>query len=348
MLLANYYTWYASGAGKHATWTHWVRHDVAEEMNAKAKRTGKTVRDLPIEETALVFRPLAGFYDSDDPEIVRWHIRLAKAAGIEAFLVDWWGPGGWQRVPGLTLRAFEDVILPIAEEEQFKVALLDEPVQFRPLDESKKWVAEYLAKYKDHPAYLHIDGKPVYYVYQIPFDPGTTPGEFVELRTYVEERVGPVYWFFDAISNENHRLHIPQRWLETPGINAFSMYGTFSIFSAHEYEQLIERYRKVVTQAHEAGRKMCLPVHPGHDNLREGNPKHYQMPRRDGQTFKDYLRAATDAEADYIMVTSFNEWPESTIIEPSSSWEDPYQYLNILAEWRGIQFVAPEEPARAR
>ena len=37
--------------------------------------------------------PLAGVYDSDDPATVRRHIRLAKAAGIDGFLVDWWGPG---------------------------------------------------------------------------------------------------------------------------------------------------------------------------------------------------------------------------------------------------------------
>jgi hypothetical protein len=50
------------------------------------------------------------------------------------------------------------------------------------------------------------------------------------------------------------------------------------------------------------------------------------MPRRDGQTLRDFLRAATDAGADYVMVTSWNEWPESTVVEPSSSWPDPYQY----------------------
>jgi len=30
-------------------------------------------------------------------------------------------------------------------------------------------------------------------------------------------------------------------------------------------------------------------------------------------------------------LTSFNEWPETTVVEPSSSWPDPYCYLRILA-----------------
>ena len=89
---------------------------------------------------------------------------------------------------------------------------------------------------------------------------------------------------------------------------------------------------------------MLLPVHPGHDNshFREA-PHLYVMPRRDGQTLRDYL-AATDAGADYIMVTSWNEWPESTVVEPASSWPDPYLYLEILAEWKGTNFTEPPLP----
>jgi len=249
-------------------------------------------------------------------------------------------------VPGLTKSAFEDVILPIAAEEGFKVALLDEPVQFRPLEESKQWVAEYLGKYKDNPAYLKIDGKPVYYIYQVAFEPSLTPEKFEELRAYVEERVGPVYWIVDAISNSQDNFRIPAQWRPVAGIDAFSFYGTFSIFREYGFKYLAECYARVVKQAHDAGKKMCLPVHPGHDNLRTGNPSHFEMPRNDGQTFRDYLQAATDAQADYVMVTSFNEWPESTVIEPSASWKDPYQYLKILADWKGVKFRQPEEPAQ--
>lgn len=345
LLFANYYTWYVAGSGPHQIWTHWVRHPVADAMNLEAKRTGQVVQSLKPDEIASVLWPLAGLYDSDNPEVVRWHIRLAKAAGIDALLVDWWGPGGWQRVPGLTKSVFEDVVLPIAAEEGFKVALLDEPVQFRPLEESKQWVAEYLGKYKDHPAYLKIDGKPVYYIYQVAFDPSLTPEKFEELRAYVENRIGPVYWIVDAISNSNDDFRIPAQWRPAAGIDAFSFYGTFSIFREYGYKYLADRYARVVKQAHDAGKKMCLPVHPGHNNLRTGNPSHFEMPRNDGQTLRDYLQAATGAGADYVMVTSFNEWPESTVIEPSSSWKDPYQYLKILADWKGVKFRQPDEPA---
>lgn len=35
--------------------------------------------------------PFAGFYDCSYATVAEWHVRLAMAAGIDAFLVDWRG-----------------------------------------------------------------------------------------------------------------------------------------------------------------------------------------------------------------------------------------------------------------
>jgi len=87
-----------------------------------------------------------------------------------------------------------------------------------------------------------------------------------------------------------------------------------------------------------------LPVHPGHDNA-HFRDDYYRIPRNDGRTLKGYLRAAQEAGADIIMVTSWNEWPETTVVEPAATWEDSYRYLKIIADWKGIQFKAPPLPA---
>ena len=60
ILFANYYTWYAAGSGPHKTWTHWVRHPVADAMNLEAKRTGQVVQRLEQKDLASVLWPLAG------------------------------------------------------------------------------------------------------------------------------------------------------------------------------------------------------------------------------------------------------------------------------------------------
>ena len=66
------------------------------------------------------------------------------------------------------------------------------------------------------------------------------------------------------------------------------------------------------------------------------------MPRCDGRTLRDFLRAGAGAE--YIMATRWNEWRETTVVEPSSTGSDPYLYLKILAEWKGRVFSVPPPP----
>ena len=248
-------------------------------------------------------------------------------------------------------------ILAAAEKHGFKIALLDERAQFHnDWDWYKEAAVQALIRYKDSTAYLRISGKPVFYLYQVPQNPTLTPAKFAELKQYVESKTGPVYWIVDKIAHDHSaqrageidkEKRIPADWLAADGIDAFAFYCTFSNFRAHRYGELAGKYRYLVQLAHDAGKKMVLPVHPGHDNSHFRDDP-YVMPRREGQTLRDYLRAASDAGADFIMVTSWNEWPETTVVEPSSSWPDPYEYLRILAKWKGKDFHAPSVPSEQR
>lgn len=341
-LLANYYCWYHDGRHLQRPFLHWTYPASANNVRAKeAQRPGEPPPNS-------VLRPLAGLYDSADPKVAEWHVQLAKAAGIDAFLVDWWDTHN-----GLDQNV-DRGIAAAARKLDFKFALLDERAQFhREFGDYEAMLARALKRYHGHPAYLRIDGRPVVYLYQVAAAPGLSAAEFPLLKARVEAAVGPVYWIVDKIAHDAEAARagdrdrekcIPADWLATPGVDCFAFYSTFSNFRAHEYGALIGKYRYLTRLAHEAGKKMLLPVHPGHDNSHFVEAP-YVMPRRDGQTLRDYLRAATDAGADFIMVTSWNEWPESTVVEPSSTWSDPYHYLKILAEWKGVSFRAPTSPA---
>lgn len=323
-LWAVYYAWYDMDAikvkGKYNLWQY------EPSTNAPPKPRSSAV-------------PLVGYYDSRDKAIARWHIQCARAGGIDAFLVSWWGS---RSVAGVSL---EEAILPLAAEEKFQVAICCELVQFS--GDRKKLSHELgmtLKRLMVSPAYLRVEGKPVVYLYQVPFDPKLSLEDFQVLRSGVEVETGPVYWLMDKVSNVNNKMDIPGDWLAINEISMFGFYGTFSIKREWTYERLMPDYRRVVNAAHGAGKKVCLPVHPGHDNSGSRPDDNFVMPRDDGETLKGYLRMATDAGADVIMLTSFNEWPETTVVEPSSSWADPYQYLKILAAWKGVPFVAPALP----
>lgn len=320
-LWAMYYAWYETATGPHGRWRMW-----SEDQTA-----------TPNPQPKSQAQPLAGYYDSDDPEIVRWHIRLAKAAGIDAFLVSWWGGAN------ISGAAFEKTIFPVAAEEKFPVAICSELAQFHHnLKQLARQTADVLRRVQNSPAYLHRDGKPVVYLYQVPFDPKLTRETLAELCRDVEAEVGPVYWIMDKVANPGNRgLDFPAEWLALPQIPMFGFYGTFSVKRIWKYEDLAPHYARLVRQAHAAGKQVFLPVHPGHDNSGFRPNDFFVIPRDAGQTLRGYLRAATEAGADAILVTSFNEWPETTVVEPSSSWPDPYQYLKILADWKGISFAPP-------
>lgn len=323
-LWAVYYAWYQTTNTTHGKTRMWTVDDT-DKPSSKAQ-------------------PLIGYYDSDDPDVVRWHARLAKAAGIEAFLVSWWGGAN------ISGAAFEKTVLPVAAEEEFKVAMCSELAQFHHnVNVLARQTAEVLGRTKDSPAYLRLENKPVVYLYQVPFEPKLTIETFNELRRAVEAKVGPVYWLMDKVSNANNRgLNFPADWLQVPEIPMFGFYGTFSIKRVWKHDDLAPDYNRLVRQAHAAGKKVFLPAHPGHDNSGFRPDDYFVIPRDDGATLRGYLRAITEAGADAVLLTSFNEWPETTIVEPSATWPDPYFYLKILAEWKGGTFVAPPLPQTRR
>lgn len=325
-LWAMYYAWYETATGRHGRWRMWS--------------DDKTTARQPKPQSKA--EPLVGYYDSDDSAVVRWHFQLAKAAGIDGFLVSWWGGAN------LSGRAFEEVIVPVAAQESFKVAMCSELAQFhsdaKTLTEE---MANTLARVIGSPAYLRVDGKPVVYLYQVPFAPKLTPETLRQVIQGVEAAVGPVYWVMDKVANPGNRgLEFPPAWLAVNEVPMFGFYGTFSVRRAWTYDELAPDYARLASQAHAAGKRVFLPVHPGHDNSGFRPNDYFIIPRDGGATLRGYLRAATDAGADAIVVTSFNEWPETTVVEPSSSWPDPYLYLKILAEWKGVSFVAPSLPRR--
>ncbi|HYW80200.1 MAG TPA: glycoside hydrolase family 99-like domain-containing protein [Thermoguttaceae bacterium] len=345
LLLANYYAWYHTGAHARWPWAGWTRTEAERNPLAlAAQRDGEP----PLSSAAY---PLIGPYESADKAIAEWHVKLAQAAGIDAMLVDWWDTHNERD------RNIDRGILAAAEKHGFKFAILDERAQYHnDWDWYKDATVRTLARYKDSDSYLRISGRPVFYLYQVASNPTLTPDKFAELKRYVEGKVGPVYWIVDKIAHDpvaraagesDKEKRIPADWLAAEGVDALGFYSTFSHFRAHRYEELLGKYRYLTRQAHEAGKKMLLPVHPGHDNSHFRDDP-YVMPRREGQTLRDYLRAAVDAEADFVMVTSWNEWPETTVIEPSSTWPDPYLYLRILAEWKGKVFQVPPEPGEVR
>lgn len=277
-------------------------------------------------------------------EVVRRHMRLARAAGIDGFLVDWWGPASGQSPAGRTHDVFVKTVLPVAEEEHFPVVLLDECTQF--VDDFasvRDWTVQYLQQFKDSPAWLRIDGKPAWGVYQL--WEGKLSAQ--QGRELVEAAVGPVYWIVDRMrarqGETGLELFTPDDWPAIPQTQCVSGYAMFSAWRMYECEELAPTHRGYVERLHAAGKRAMLPVRPGHDDRRI-TKEPWVMPRDEGETLRGFWRAAWEAGADIVSITSFNEWPETTVIEPAPTWADPYQYPRIVAQLQGKEFAPPPLP----
>jgi hypothetical protein len=135
LLFANYYCWYHDGKREQQPFLHWTYPASAD--NPLAKRAQKPGEPAP----NSVFRPLAGLYDSADPQVAEWHVRLAQAAGIDAFLVDW-----WDTHQGLDQNVDRGIVA-AARKLKFKFALLDERAQFhKDLDQYLRILAQFRGK----------------------------------------------------------------------------------------------------------------------------------------------------------------------------------------------------------
>src|SRR5581483_11975414 len=78
-------------------------------------------------------------------------------------------------------------------------------------------------------------------------------------------------------------------------------------------------------------------VMPGYDDTRTTRPNKFSRARSNGDFYRNTWRAALSSKPDLLIVNSFNEWVEGSMIEPSVSYGN--LYLDITREF-AAQFKA--------
>jgi hypothetical protein len=122
------------------------------------------------------------------------------------------------------------------------------------------------------------------------------------------------------------------------GVHVFAQTGLVGLALAghfdgvYTYDVLVyggDSFPRLCTQAHAAG-LLCAPsVGPGYDaRAAVGDPR--VKPRRDGATYDAMWQGAIAAHADFVTITSYNEWHEGTQNEPAST---PRGYEAYTGAW---------------
>ena len=77
---------------------------------------------------------------------------------------------------------------------------------------------------------------------------------------------------------------------------------------------------------------------PGYDDRLIPGREGFFQDRQDGQFYRSTFEAALKSDPDWIFITSWNEWPEHTYIEPSELYGDLYLQITheFAIRWKGI------------
>lgn len=269
--------------------------------------------------------PLLGEYDSAIE--VATHIQWAKRYGIDFFVASWWG---WHEE---ALRALFNA----AEREEFKIAFIYESVgrfgfqgtdfDMDDADRRERFIEDiiYLADlWLTRDTYLHIDHKPVLFIYLS----RNWRGNVTSLIREAEQAAGvDLYLVGDEVYWQN-----PRRLGLFDAVTAYNMHSSDEEDMADFEAGINRQYTKWGAAAQRADIGFFPSVLAGFDDSvvrpEENNPiipKTTRSLRRQLVTAK-----VTATNPCYILVTSWNEWHEGTTIEPAEEYE--FEYLEAMEE----------------
>ncbi|MBP7960574.1 MAG: hypothetical protein KBG20_03625 [Caldilineaceae bacterium] len=323
LILAHYMTWFKTRAFS-GRWEHWQwdpngngQFDLGDSLPDQVAEDG-------LRQIAAVDYPLIGPYDSSDPAVIEYQIASAWAAGIDGFVIDWYGPqddGGidhafeqtldavdqWQRTHGLSFfvgLAYEEKIL-------LGVDAADRQTQLT------AHLTQVLTSYATQPAYLTFRGLPVIFYFQAWQDgkPGLlSPQQLAQVRRNLPphyllymgaeiEFLDVVDGFFSWISGANDN---PLDWGE-------------------DYANWVYPEMDLRTRLHALDLTVGS-VWPAFDDSRVGGwgntPR--SIDGQGGAVYDQTWDLALKAQAQeapgqptWVQIVTWNDWNEGTQIEPT-------------------------------
>ena len=298
-VLAFYYPWYGNPTTS-GRWFHW------QGPHGEAPRQSPTLD-----------HPLLGLYDSHDPVVIRTHFAQARAAGITGLIVSWWG-----------IDSFENRALP-AILDAARAAGLSVTVYLEQQKDGAAGAARdiaYLTRTLGrHPAWLRAKGRPVLFLYlQALRD--------LPARDWREAAEG-VFLVGDVSPRETRDFAASAPFMD--GIHVYVLAPYLKGMTPQGMKAWTDRTYPVWRRM--GGDKLfCATVIPGFDDSKvPGRPApRPTVARHDGATYRTLWDAAIRHDADWVLVTSFNEWHEGSEIEPSTEHGDRYLTLTARAAHR--------------
>jgi len=263
-------------------------------------------------------QPLAR-YASRDRAVMARHIEQAKAAGIDAFVVSWYGPRVEDNQTETNLRTLLDE----AATRGFRLAVDFEVTSpfYGGVADVQAGLRALLATHANHPAYLRVGGKPVIFFWR---------QQRFDISTWATIR---------AAVDPNHDSLWIEEGVDVALLSVFDGHHLYSV-TWNPPTDLAYTANKFGRQVRAAAGRLGNPkvyvatVMPGYDDRKTGRGNAFAVGREEGAYYVRSWQAAIASAPDWIVITSFNEWPEGTYIEPSLAYGN--RYLDLTAIWSAV------------
>jgi hypothetical protein len=269
-------------------------------------------------------------YNSADGAIIDRQLQWAANAGLNGFISSWWGQGDQTDTNFANLLAHSTTLEQTAGYHFASTIYFESDSPHLQGEANMVDALRYvIAQYSNNPHFLHWRGKPVIFVWD-PLGHGRT----LALWASVLQQVDPqhrVVW-----SAEGVNMHLLDVF---DGIHLFSA-GYWGLLDG-DMAAVDQGFRNKVNAynaAHGTHKIWAAGVMPGYDDTRvPGRQGTFKVPRDSGATYHTSWEAAIASNPDWITITSFNEWFEGSMIEPSVTYKTLYlaitqHYTNV---WHG-------------
>ena len=306
-----YYNWYGSVKVDGSPW-HW-EHPIMPQ-NDKDTTSGFYPGNGNI---GANYYPEAGEYSSADSAVIEKHMQQIASAGIGVIAVTWLGQDDYtyKSVP---------LILNAANRFRIKVCFQIEPCVRKSALATRNAVEFLITQFGKHPAFFKNleTNKPLFFVYDSYVIAASDWKEVFGIngKNTIRNTV------FDADMIGLWVTKDEQKFFLESGFDGFYTYFAASNFT---YGSSPANWPQLKKWADENAKIFIPSVGPGYidDRVRPWNAKNTKS-RENGAYYDRMFQAALDSKANWISITSFNEWHEGTQIEPAK----PFMHENFKYE----------------
>ncbi|MFH0953122.1 MAG: endo-1,3-alpha-glucanase family glycosylhydrolase [Verrucomicrobiota bacterium] len=319
-VFAHYMPWFrAEETDQGIVWDHW------QWYGKGAKHDPDTVLPNGRRDIASAYYPLIGPYDSLDAAVLEYHLLAAKAAGIDGFIADWYGPDTF------TDQVFARMVS-VADRYGMTVALCLEEKSFFPgfaqvqnrgeaKDTMERYVRHALDHYARSPSYLKHGGRPV----------------FLMFNGYGEGPLGPNYFSPEETREVLAQFGDPgillvRGWFDPAYVGTVP--GAYCwVTSASERETF---YTNAIAARRDGRLEYVVGVaNPGFDDSPVngwGNGPRV-TDRRGTQEYRDHWLEVLRQQPDAVQIVTWNDFQEGTTIEPAGDYD--FRFVDLTEEFVG-------------